>query len=244
MHNEPEREPREIEGDLPVLLERILPPLALPSDRMTQVRRRIQRRRRRRRVAATGSALAVGCAVVATVLGPVAFGPVHRAAPAVSPTAGEGFTPVRLQAPLEGVTTYLPTTWHSLSVSDDHGTAAGFVSSQALRAPGTGTCPTITGAVLSTCPPLAELDMNGVLITFLQSHADADDNAGSLARGIPVPADRNCRAIGGDGQMTGRVPGSVKNRDIKIDVCLKEPSQETLQIVAKVLTLRSLTERG
>ncbi|MET9873150.1 hypothetical protein ABZZ36_00705 [Actinacidiphila glaucinigra] len=229
-----------MEKDLPVLLERILPHLALPSDRMTQVRRRIQQRRRRRRAAATASVLAVGCAVVATVLWPAAFGPGHGAAPAAAPAVGRGFRPVHPQEPLEGVITYLPTTWHTLSVRDEHGTSAGFVSSQTLRAPGAGRCPRITDAVLTACPPLAALDENGALITFLRSDANRTGGAGPSTAGGPVPADGDCRAVGGDRQLTGwahsRSPGSAEGPDMKIDVCLKEPSQETLQIVAKILT--------
>ncbi|MFG2304639.1 hypothetical protein [Actinacidiphila glaucinigra] len=240
-----------MEEDLPVLLERILPHLALPSDRMERVRRRIQQRRRRRRLAATASVLAVGCAVVATVLSPAALGPEeHRAVvPAAAPTGDPGFAQVRLDDPLEGVTVYLPTTWHTLSVGDDRGAAAGFVSSQALRAPGNGTCPGITDAVLTACPPLTQLDVNGVLITFLRSDENRTGDAGSLARGVPVPADGNCRAVGGDRQMTGwghsRTPGSAEGPDMKIDVCLKEPSQLTLVTVAKALTLLGVsTDQG
>ncbi|MFF7675492.1 hypothetical protein [Actinacidiphila glaucinigra] len=239
-----------MERDLPVLLERILPQLALPSDRMAQVRRRIQRRRRRRRLAATASVLAVGCAVVATVLSPAALGPgEHRAVPAAAPTGDPGFERVRLDDPLEGVTVYLPATWHTLSVRDDRGAAVGFVSSQTLRAPGNGTCPGITDAVLTVCPPLTQLDGNGVLITFLRSDENRTGDAGSLARGVPVPADGNCRAVGGDRQMTGwgrsRAPGSAEGPDMKIDVCLKEPSQLTLVTVAKALTLLGVsTDQG
>ncbi|SNT40408.1 hypothetical protein [Actinacidiphila glaucinigra] len=231
-----------MERDLPVLLERILPQLALPSDRMAQVRRRIQQRKRRRRAAAAASVLAVGCAVVATVLSPAAFGPEeHRAVPAAAPTGDPGFAQVRLEDPLDGVTVYLPTTWHTLSVRDDHGAAAGFVSSQTLHVPGDGTCPSVTDAVLTACPPLTGLNQKGVLITFLSGDANSTDDAGSLARGVPVSADGNCRAVGGDRQMTGwahgRAPGSAGGPDMKIDVCLKEPSQLTLVTVAKVLTL-------
>ncbi|MFI8181928.1 hypothetical protein ACIF70_15580 [Actinacidiphila glaucinigra] len=238
-----------MERDLPVLLERILPQLALPSDRMAQVRRRIRQRRRRRRLAATASVLAVGCAVVATVLSPAAFGPEHRAVPAAAPTVDQGFAKVRLEDPLEGVTVYLPATWHSLSVRDDHGAAAGFVSSQKLRAPGDGTCPSITDAVLTACPPLAGLDEDGVLITFLSGDANRTGDAGSLALGVPVPADGNCRAVGGDRQMTGRAhgrsPGTAQGPDMKIDVCLKKPSQLTLVTVSKVLTLLGVsTDQG
>lgn len=60
-----------MERHLPILLERALPQLALPPDRMAQVRRRVQRRRR---MTVGGAALTVGCAVVATGLWPEAFG--------------------------------------------------------------------------------------------------------------------------------------------------------------------------
>ncbi|MEU1618892.1 hypothetical protein ABZ479_16550 [Streptomyces sp. NPDC005722] len=96
--------------------------------------------------------------------------------------------------------------------------------------------------MLTTCRPVAALDEDGVLITFLRSHPDKDDSAGSPAGGVPGPADDNCRAIGGDGQMTGWAPKSVEDPDTKIDVCLKAPSEETLQVVAKVLS-RVLTDR-
>ena len=49
--------------------------------------------------------------------------------------------------------------------------------------------------------------------------------------------------------MTGwghsRAPGSAAGPDMKIDVCLKEPSQLTLVTVAKVLTLLGVsTDQG
>ncbi|MEU4092478.1 hypothetical protein [Streptomyces sp. NPDC026673] len=236
-----------MEADLPVLLDRILPRLTLPSDRLAQVRRRVRQRRRRRRAAATASALAVGCAVVGTVLWPAAFGPGHRATPDVPSAASREYAPVRLQAPLEGVTMYLPTTWHGLSLRDGYGTAAGFVSSQALRSPGTGRCSRITDAVVSECPPLAGLDTDGVLITFLRSEAGGSGDAVLPTRGVLVPADEHCRLIGGDAQMTGSArndaANSVEGPDIRIDVCLRKPSEETLSTVDKILTL-AFSARG
>lgn len=249
MHSVPEREPQEMERELPVLLERVLPQLALPSDRMAQVRLRVQRRRRRRRVAGSAAALAVGCALVAIGLWPAALGPGHAPAePAVAPTVSQELAPVHLQSPLEGVTMYLPTTWHSLSVRDDHGTAAGFVASQTLRSSATSRCSRITDLVLAVCPPLADLNKNGVLITFLQSETNKISNGVPLVTGGFVPAGKSCRVIGGDTQMTGWARGhsssAVESPEMKIDVCLREPSQETLSMVEKVLTLAFSSHRG
>ncbi|WP_438306721.1 hypothetical protein ACSHXN_44920 (plasmid) [Streptomyces sp. HUAS TT11] len=136
---------------------------------------------------------------------------------------------------------YLPTKWHSLSVLEDHGNAVGFISSQALHTPENGTCSKITRVTLSACPPLTNLNKDGVLITLLPNEENTSNSAAPLVRENLVRADERCRAIGGDSQMTGwghsRSPSSVKGSAVKIDVCLRDPSQQTRSVVTKILML-------
>ncbi|MEU1623550.1 hypothetical protein ABZ479_40470 [Streptomyces sp. NPDC005722] len=232
------------------LLRDGVPRPATPGDRMRQIRRRV-RQRRRRRATAAGAVTAL-TAVVACVLllpGPRPPGDAHSPAAAPdrrsvpptatpSPAATRSLTTVRLLDDT-ALTLTVPRGWDSLSVGDD-GWATGFVSSQPLSRPPDGSCPDGADGALLTCRPLKALEEGGVLMEFQPAATGKAGLATPLRVGEPSPAGKGCRILLGDTELTawghGRSTAYGKPFDVRVDVCLRAPSDATLTAVTDALT--------
>ncbi|WP_431961683.1 hypothetical protein [Actinacidiphila sp. bgisy160] len=249
MRAAPDEQWHETEQALRRLLRDGVPQPATPADRMRQIRRRVQRRRRRR-AAAAGAATAVAAVVacVALVPGlrppgdvqPAAAAPERqRALPTATPPAGTTrlLKTVRLLHGA-GLILQVPRSWHSLSV-DDRATATGFVSSQPLSRPSRGFCPDLADDALPACVPLKALEEGGVLLSFRPAVTGKAGLATPLRMGEPVRAGKNCRILRGDTEIvawgSGRAAPYGKPFEVRVNVCLREPSEATLATVTQVL---------
>ncbi|MFF7214717.1 hypothetical protein ACFZAU_29950 [Streptomyces sp. NPDC008238] len=234
------------------LLRDGVPRPATPGDRMRQIRRRV-RQRRRRRATAAGAVTALTAVVACFLLlpGPRPPGDAHSpaaapdrrsalpaATPSPSPAATRSLTTVRLLEET-ALTLTVPRGWDSLSVGDD-GWATGFVSSQPLSRPPDGSCPDGADGALLTCRPLKALEEGGVLMAFQPAATGKAGLATPLRVGEPSPAGKGCRILLGDTELTawghGRSTAYGKPFEVRVDVCLRAPSDATLTAVTDALT--------
>jgi len=249
MRAAPDEQWHETEQALRRLLRDVVPQTAGPADRMTRIRWRVQRRRRRR-AAAAGAATAVAAVVACVTLAPGLRPPgeartpadaagQRHALPAATPSPGAtgDRTTVRLLSGT-GLTLRVPRTWHSLSV-DDRGTATGFVASQLLSLPSRDSCPDLAEEALPACEPLEELGEDGVLMTFRTAVTGKAGPARPLTLGDPVAAGKGCQVLRGDTEILawgyGRSAAYGKPFEVRIDVCLRAPSDATLTTVTEAL---------
>lgn len=232
---------QEAEPAVRLLLETAVPSHAAPADWMDRIRRRVRVRRRRRRTAAAAAVAAVA-ALVIVVSGPGTGAPMHRKAPALSPsptpTSVTGPASVRLLGPDRPVTVELPKGWYALSFEDARGMPLGFVSSQPLSRPASGSCVAVAHEALRGCRPFPRLAEGGVLIVL--RHSDAPDaTSGTTPLGTNAfRAVDSCAGVGADGQSN--TPGSGTSAsagsfDVLISVCRRSPTARTAAEVQKVL---------
>lgn len=222
---------------------------ATPTDRMTQIRRRVQRRRRRRATAvgaATAAAAVVACVTLLPGLrspgdarSPAAAPERRHVLPAATPTPGPtpAFITVRLLDET-ALTLRVPRGWDSLSVGGS-ATATGFVSSQPLSRPPRDSCPDLGEGTPPACEPLEELDENGVLMAFRPTVTGKAGLAKPLWTSEPMPAGKSCRTLRGDTEILawglGRSAPYGKPFEVRVEVCLRAPSAATLAAVTDVL---------
>ncbi|MFD8073258.1 hypothetical protein ACFV3E_11460 [Streptomyces sp. NPDC059718] len=249
MRAAPDEQWHETEQALRRLLHDALPQTAGPADRMTRIRWRVRRRRRRRAAAAgatTAVAAVVACVTLVPGLRPPGEAPTpadapgqRHALPAATPSPGAtgDRTTVRLLSGT-GLTLRVPRTWHGLS-ADDRGTATGFVSSQSLSLPPRASCPDLAEDALPACEPLEELGEDGVLMTFRTAATGKADLAKPLRMSEPAPAGKSCQTVRGDTEILawgyGRSAAYGKPFEVRIDVCLRAPSDATLTTVTQAL---------
>ncbi|MEU9553715.1 hypothetical protein AB0D88_32455 [Streptomyces werraensis] len=212
------------DAELRVLLQRVVPHLEGPADRMRQVRRRVRRRRRRR-------AAAVGALAVASLALWLGTGssrvPPDAALPAVSPPA-EADTNFRRFTTVSGLTLTLPPGWRALDVPRGDDTTVVYAAVQPLiadRVP--AGCGDTTGTVDTfTCAPLSALVRGGVLIAFeILDGTTSTPPPGTRLTPAPAPGDA-CRNLGGETQYAALVlPAPKQARSVlRVSICLGEPS--------------------
>lgn len=241
------------EDELRVLLERAVPQLPTPPQRLERVRERVRRRRRRRAAAVTGSAvLAVVAGLVAVpgvvlprggradpgvvaISGPAKAGttpagkgsPTHGTDPTPTPVAGyrpAGMNGLRLRPP-EG--------WHILP---DFATDSVFLSTQALVLPQGGCAHALDGF----CTPLARvLADGGVLVMFRLEHNNVQ--AGKLLDLALPLADQepylSCRTVNGTRQMGRTMVGDAASGAVVwTTACLSDPTPAQLAQVRDLLS--------
>jgi hypothetical protein len=228
------------EDELRVLLERTVPQLPAPAQRLERVRIRMRRRRRRRTAAVTVSAVLAVAAVVAVpgLVRPQGGGSapavVATSGPAVvatTPAAGGGKshgpspTPASpggyRPAGMEGLRLRPPQGWKIL---EDPDTDSVFLSSQSLVLPEGGCAHALDGF----CTPLARvLASDGVLVMFrlTQSPVQAQKlGAFALPLEDEVPYSA-CLAVTGTRQMGRTMVGSEGSGTVVWAVaCLAHPS--------------------
>lgn len=229
------------EDELRVLLERAVPQLPAPAQRLERVRMRMRRRRRRRTAAVTVSAvLAVAAvvavpglvrpqgggsapAVVATGGPAVATTPAAGGARSRGPGTGTGTASPGGYRPdgMEGLRLRPPKGWKIL---EDPDTDSVFLSSQSLVLPDGGCDHALDGF----CTPLARvLASDGALVMFRLTRSPAQEQKLS---GFALPLEdqppySSCLAVTGTRQMGRTMVGSGGSGTVVWAVaCLAHPS--------------------
>ncbi|MFI1091632.1 hypothetical protein [Streptomyces sp. NPDC020917] len=247
---------REQEQELRALLERAVPQLPAPAQRLESLRARLRRRRRRRAAGLSGAAaLAVALAAL-LVPGVAGRGPVPSTAPGgptaiVPPASGGGPTTTGGPAPtadasvqtrhfadLGGLDLRLPRGWPVLAPG---GSATAWVASQALALP-QGGC---ANALDDFCTPLQRvLEGDGVLIQLaFQLNQGMADKA--RFRHIEVGNETvvtACRSVGGTVQLGTQLTDRSGSAVVVVaTACLSHPGPAQLARVRDVLTTADFT---
>lgn len=230
---EPQPELERAERELRALLERAVPQLPAPAQRLERVREGIRRRRRRRTAAVTGGAvlaLAAGLVAVPGLVRPHGGG---RAAPAVvgsatpRPSASQTTPPSGYRpAGMGGLVLQLPAdkAWQTFA---DPKTASLFLGTQRMVLPEGGCGHALDGF----CTPLAlALKQDGALVMFRRQPSKmplgkARDYEVPLTEDTPYQA---CRTVGGTRQLT-RTMVSPDGTIVWAVACLADPSQTRVQ---------------
>lgn len=246
------------EAELRALLERAVPQLPAPPQRLERVRDRALRRRRRRTAGVSATAV-VAVALAGLLLptlggtsgspGPTAVTSLAPPASGSAPTASGAPTttdqePSRPPTALPTVRAYdfpeqaglrlsLPAKWFTI---DAPKTGASYVSSQQLGLPPDGCVQPLDGF----CTPLARtLDRGGVLMMLTLNHNQlmADKLRLGAPKVGPAPVLSSCRTVGGTAQLTGALVDSAGS-DVVVDatVCLARPTAAQQAQVRDALT--------
>jgi hypothetical protein len=198
------------EHELRLLLERGVPRLGAPAQRMREVRRRVLRRRRRRfaTLGAVVSVVAVagGFAVLRPDVPPSSAGPPGGAATAPVPTPDAPPTPTADPSRgsvvrLDGLTFALPEGWR-LTRPHTPSALVAYVSNQPLGARIPCPDPAVDGFA---CAPWARLGKGGVLVFFRLTKTPIGKAAapGRFALEGPHLPNKDCRVLGGDQEVIG-----------------------------------------
>ncbi|WP_456212193.1 hypothetical protein [Streptomyces sp. LZ34] len=233
------------EAELRALLERGVPRLSAPAQRMRRVQQLVVRRRRRRVagvVGAAGVAGGVAAAVTLAVLGQVpAGGPRDPGAtyqvPAASPTAT---VPVFRYPGLDGLTVRLPDGWSGRGVRGGEGAGAVGLAGNRPAAVVKDRCTDIRRYCLA---PDELRRGEGLLVMRLASKKAlrATDQRARMADTRPGDS---CRLAGGTRELLGwraaagepgLSGGSGPDELIIASVCLNRPSAVTLEQVRSIL---------
>jgi hypothetical protein len=198
----------EYEHELRLLLERGVPRLGAPAQRMREVRRRVLRRGRRR-AAVVGAVAGVvvvagGLAVLRPGPVPSSAGPPGGAASSTAPgpyrTPKPGPTRPGSEARLGGLTIALPHGWH-LTGPHTPSSLVGYAATQPLAAK--SPCPDAAADGFA-CAPLRGLAKGGALIFFRATKQPSGTGAaGRFTIEGPHPPNQDCRALGGDQEVIG-----------------------------------------
>ncbi|WP_327289825.1 hypothetical protein [Streptomyces sp. NBC_01198] len=239
------------EDELRVLLERAVPQLPAPPQRLERVRERMRRRRRRRAAAVTGSAVLAVVAVLAAVPGllrpqgggQAALPTVAASGPAGKPTAPADHRPtMSTPAPttdggyqpdgMDGLRLRPPQGWRILA---DPATTSVFLSSQTLVLPEKGCAHALDGF----CTPLARVLAGGGALVMFRS--EPVKMQGDILHGMEQPlADAEvttaCHTVNGTRQLSRTmVRSGGTSRMVWATACLSHPSPAQLAQVSDLL---------
>ncbi|MEU2867187.1 hypothetical protein ACIQWL_55480 [Streptomyces mirabilis] len=236
MHNADEKDSQE--QQLRELLERTVPLLQAPPDRMRQVHRQVAARRRRRMAVA---ATVTGVTVIALLygsLGSQLFGvPTSPQAQVASPSSEE--RRINLSDATLGLD--LPHGWYVRDQADQLSTATVFVANRPLGA--AKSCPPTTTGDYG-CAPLSTLAEGETLISFRQTERPVAIESGTKVEPSPNSSPgEGCRSLGGDQELVRR--GWITHPDeasfpVDTHVCLRGASSATLAEVAGILDTANL----
>lgn len=245
-------------SELRILLERAVPRLHAPEERMQRVRERVARRRRRRAAGAAAGAVAALAVAGALLPGlmrdgggpvpPAAAGPSEpfRSSPVNPPgplptTAG---THVRYGG-LAGLTLLLPSSWRSLELSADprqKAGARGFAAAQPLTAYDRPCAGHPWG-----CPPLKSLRPGGVLLVVTPAPSatlikKVQDSPVLYESSTVEPG---CRAIGGARQYSALV-GTRSGPEVVMEValCAAEGAEQAVEDARRIVADARFTPTG
>ncbi|NJP43131.1 hypothetical protein [Actinacidiphila epipremni] len=238
------------EAALRALLERGVPQLGAPAQRLERVRERVRRRRRRAAAVAGGAVLAVAAGLLA-VPGLVRTGGGVSAAPpagvrgstppataptgtTMPPATGEGgYRP----AGMGGLLMRMPAGWHTLP---DPATSSVFTSTQDLALPEGGCAHARDGF----CTPLVRaLAKGGALVMFREQKYGQAGKMHDLALPVEEQAPyQACRTVGGTRQLTRTLPDeSGSDLVVWIVACMAEPTDEQFAAARQILSTAAFT---
>ncbi|MFE1959618.1 hypothetical protein [Streptomyces sp. NPDC059479] len=270
---EPTREPGagavddyedEQEQELRILLERAVPRLPAPDERLSRVRERVRRARRRRRTGGAAAAAVTGLMLAGTFLpGALRGGPesLPPAAPGPSVTerrdltASQGSTESPDRAPsrrppapgslfrfehVAGLTLQLPENWQAVDMPDDGKlklAARGYASSEPLTVYRAGQpCPMWTK---DACLPLKALARGGALLTL--TPMSGMDMSGKIQRPpelyASVEPSEACRALRGTNEYAGLLGGTpAPVTAVGVTLCVSGDAPGTVEDVRAMVT--------
>ncbi|WP_144383232.1 hypothetical protein [Streptomyces sp. SAJ15] len=228
------------ERELRVLLDRAVPRLAAPAERMPQIRERVRRRARRRRAAGAAGGV-VALAALATLVAP-RFGaggpapgdpgpPVDPVPPAASGTAGRQAGAEVRYPRLGGLTVRLPAGWTALETSASASPGAkalGFAGNRPREAYGPPPC---HKSPAGDCVPLDLLSPGDALVAFrplTDKSPTGEAVPGALAERALSAA---CEEAGATWEAEGRlaVPERRGGGAVRVSVCLTRPGAEDIR---------------
>ncbi|MFI1852047.1 hypothetical protein [Streptomyces sp. NPDC020480] len=233
------------EAALRALLERAVPRLPAPAQRMGRVRQLVVRRRRRRMAGAVGAAGVAGGVVAGVTLavlgqGPVAgpgdSGAMHQV-PAASPTAvGSAFR----YPGLDGLTVRLPDGWSGLVVRGAGDLGPVGLAGNRPEAVGEDRCTDLRRYCLV---PGGLRRGEGVMV-LRPGRTESPEKIGQGARLADTPPGDSCRRAGGTRELVGRrAAGESRPHElIAVSVCLNRPSADTLEQVRSIFGSAALTD--
>ncbi|MFF7992658.1 hypothetical protein ACFZDG_23045 [Kitasatospora xanthocidica] len=243
------------EEELRILLQRAVPALASPEDRMERVLARVDRTRRRRRAAGLAAGLSIGLTAAVLAAAPaIAPGPgrggglgpagsVSAPAAAVSPPATATAEPSVSPSPtattvrfplLPTIVVDMPPGWHTrTTVTDGPQDRFGYLGTQVLQP-----APSCM-LEASRCPVSGPLVLGGAVLTFrlLDDPALAAKISGDRSELLPLGVDKTCLMLGGDSQLIGThaVERDGPEAVVEMTACLRQASEPTLRQVQQVL---------
>jgi hypothetical protein len=236
VHNADEEDSQERE--LRELLERTVPSLHAPPDRMRQVHRRVVARRRRRKAV---GATVTGVTAIALLYGSLSsqlFG-MHTSPQTQVSSPSSQERRINLSDGTLGLD--LPHGWYVRDQADQLGTAAVFVANRPLGP--TESCPPTTVGEYD-CAPLSTLAGGEALISFQQAERPEALDSEGKAELIPYASPgEGCRSLGGNQELVQR--GWVTHPDeasfpVDAHVCLRGASAATLADVVGILDTATL----
>ncbi|MFC9467714.1 hypothetical protein [Streptomyces coelicoflavus] len=227
MYDADEQEVRE--RQLRELLERAVPSLPAPADRMRRVHRRVRARRRRR--AAWAAGVACGTAI-ALLYGSLVVQPLR------SQVAAQSQHSHRTHLADGALSLDLPNGWHAREPADRSATVGVYVANRALPA---SSCRIVIDTDDYLCPPLTGLAAGEALIFFPHA-ADAgafDSDTALEPSPYPLPGE-GCRTLGGDQEWGGAGSMFLVDSDRVekfpfVRVCLRDVSDTTLAEVKAII---------
>ncbi|WFB08563.1 hypothetical protein LRS74_17040 [Streptomyces sp. LX-29] len=235
-----EAERNAYERELRVLLDRAVPRLAAPAERMPQIRERVRRRARRRRAAGAAGGVVV-LAALATLVAP-RFGaggpapgdpgpPVDPVPPAASGTAGRQAGAEVRYPRLGGLTVRLPAGWTALETTTTSASpgaeALGFAGNRPREAYGRPCQESPAG----DCVPLDLLSPGDALVAFrplTDKTPRGEAGPGALTKRALSSA---CAQAGATWEAEGRlaVPERRGGGAVRVSVCLTRPGAEDIR---------------
>ncbi|MDX3349369.1 MULTISPECIES: hypothetical protein [Streptomyces] len=217
------------ERQLRELLERAVPSLPAPADRMRRVHRRVRARRRRRAAWAAGVACGT---VIALLYGSLVIQPLR------SQVAAQPQHSHRTHLADGALSLDLPNGWYARESLDRSATGGVYVANRALPA---ASCPIVIDTDDYLCPPLTGLAEGEALIFFRHAEvAGAFDSDTALEPSSYPRPGKGCRTLGGDQEWGGA--GSMFLLDSDrigkfpfVRVCLRDVSDTTLAEVKAII---------
>lgn len=219
------------ESELRILLERAVPRLPAPTERMQRVRERVARRRRSRRAAGAAAGAVSALLVAGTLLPGVTGGGGGSALPAASaplPPSGPHVVKLRHDGPA-GLLLLLPASWDFLEAEADprqKATARGYAATQPLA-----TYDRPCSGDPWGCPPVRTLKGGGALLVVT---VEQPGPLGKKALRPPVLHESGtvppgCRAIGGVRALSGLIGGPNTGDPLATaHLCLAEDADRAL----------------
>ncbi|WP_217184714.1 hypothetical protein [Streptomyces sp. AC495_CC817] len=231
MHNSDGKDSQE--QQLRELLERTVPLLQAPPDRMRQVHRRVVARSRRRKAVGATVTGVTAIALLYGTLGSQLFGVHTSPRTQVGSPSSEEYR-INLSDGTLGIA--LPHGWSVRDQADRPNTATVFVANRPLGA--TKSCPS-TRLGEYDCAPLSTLAEGEALISFRLTERPQAIDSGTKVEPSPYSSPgEGCRSLGGDQELVRR--GWTARPDeasfpVDAHVCLRGASAATLTEVTGIL---------